>query len=270
MREQNNRFRNEIASGKTSMKELGDQYDAGAVANPGNRHIGGAIAAMDTTNELRGMQQAQRQLNVDARENQHNQARLHGVPRGFVAAQQAIDAAMAAGDPARASAIAATYGAVYGPAFTNWSDQTNHRMGVEAVAETKREPQKPNPMEQMPKDMAQIDAMPAGPNRLAMMRMQAQGMLGEGAEEEAVNMQVRSRYQPHAQRLMAKPPDQWTNEERMEFMSVAGGMKYDEFYKYLGMEDNAQAQNLYRQLTGKYARDSWFVPNALWNFFGGD
>lgn len=46
-------------------------------------------------------------------------------------------------------------------------------------------------------------------------------------------------------------------------MAVAGKMHYDQFYKYLGMDDNPQSQQLYRSLTGKYAKDSLW-PNWLW------
>lgn len=265
-KEQAQRFRQEIASGDTSLETLMEAYDKGATGGAENPHMAGAVAAFDITQDLRARQEAQRGLNVDRMHQQNSQARIHGVPRGFVVAQQSIDAAMAAGDPARASAIAATYSQIYGPAFSDWSEQTNARLGIEAAAQAKRDPEKVNPLDQMPKDMAKIDAMPPGPNRLSMMRFQAQSMLGEGAEPEAVEMAVSQRYQPHAQRLIVKPINQWSPEERQEFMAVAGKMNYDQFYKYLGMEDNPQSQQLYRDLTGKYARDWWLVPNFLWPF----
>ena len=263
MKEQAQRFRQEIASGDTSMKTLMEAYDKGAIGGAENSHMAGAVAAFDITQGLRAQQEAQRGLNVDRMNQQNSQARIHGVPRGFVVAQNSIDDAMAAGDPARASAIAATYSQIYGPSFADWSQQTNARLGIEAAAQAKRDPEKVNPLDQMPKDMAKIDALPPGPNRLSMMRFQAQSMLGEGAEPEAIEMALSQRYQPHAQRLIVKPVNQWSPEERQEFMAVAGKMHYDQFYKYLGLDDNPQSQQLYRSLTGKYAKDSLW-PNWLW------
>ena len=262
-KEQAQRFRQEIASGDTSLETLMKAYDKGATGGAENPHMAGAVAAFDITQDMRARQEAQRGLNVDRMHQQNSQARIHGVPRGFIVAQQSIDAAMADGDPARASAIAATYSQIYGPAFADWSQQTNARLGIEAAAEAKRDPEKVNPLDQMPKDMAKIDALPPGPNRLSMMRFQAQSMLGEGAEPEAVEMALSQRYQPHAQRLIVKPVNQWSPEERQEFMAVAGKMHYDQFYKYLGLDDNPQSQQLYRSLTGKYAKDSLW-PNWLW------
>ena len=219
------KYRRELADGSVSLDDIMASYDEGAGAYSANEytnpHTAGVQGARNLTDTLDARQQAQRQLNVDANWDQINQGRMHGVPRGFIAAQQEINNAMASGDPARAAAVSATYARMYGPEFIQFTHSTNQRLGREAEAraevEARRKPPEPTPMEQWAKDNRSIAMMEPGA-RLAAMR--AQASMG-GGDPDTINAQVTAMYQPLAQRLVStKQPEEWTPEERSEFMQM--------------------------------------------------
>ena len=257
------KYAGQIAQNPSLLTDIMAEYDAG-VTNKGvltsgresTHHLGGVQGAREMTDTLDSMDLAQRQKNVENRADQINQGRMHGVPRGFIAAQESINDAMAMGDPARASALAATYSRIYGAPFMMWSGQTNQRLGTEAQARAEvlaRRPVKdPTPFEQLSEDNAMIAEMPAGPNRINAIRMQAANMTGEGASQEAIKDQVNSTYQPFAQDLVTnKPVGEWTPEERSEFSSVVADMDYAEFIAYLGLPDDNNSAGLYKSITGR-------------------
>lgn len=264
-------YASQIAENPQLLDAIMADYDSGIASAQsegrapnanGNMHGHGAASARNITDKLDARDLAQRQLNVKAGWDQINQGRMHGVPRGFIAAQQEINNAMASGDHARASAVAATYSQLYGPAFAQFAMATNHRLGKQAEAQAevdaRRKPADPTPMDQWAKDNRAISQMEPGA-RLAAMR--AQASMG-GAEGDAVTAQVHSGMQPILQRLVAKPPQSWTPEERTEFMQVTSGMDYEEFATYLGLPNDENTRKFYQDMTGKDARG---LASHIWN-----
>lgn len=234
---------------------------ADSIARP-QTHGLGAASARNITDKLDARDLAQRQLNVKAGWDQINQGRMHGVPRGFIAAQQEINNAMASGDSARAAAVAATYSRIYGPQFLAFAASTNQRLGQEAEARAqvmaRQKTPDPTPMAQWSADNKAISQMEPGA-RLAAMR--AQASMG-GAEGEAVDAQVQASMQPHLQKLVSKPPQSWTPEERTEFMQVMNGMDYEEFATYLGLPNDETTRKFYQDMTGNDARG---LAGHVWN-----
>jgi hypothetical protein len=262
-------YASEIAENPQLLDALMAEYDSGIASAQGNgakpngsgtMHGHGAAAARNITDKLDARDLAQRQLNVQANWDQINQGRMHGVPRGFIAAQQEINNAMAAGDDARASAIAATYGRIYGPQFLAWSLSTNERLGKEAAADAEvRSRQKPaelSPMDQYQKDQAALRNMPAGPARSAAMRWQIQ-QSDPTAKPEQVQVMLQTQFQPIAFELIQKPVEQWTPEERSEFAANTQGMTYEEMRRYLSLPDDEAFERFYENVTGKKKPTWW-------------
>jgi len=274
------RYAKELANGTVNLEDIMAQYDAGiaGAGSPIGAHAAGARSARNLTDVLDARGLAQRQVNVQNAANQINQARIHRVPRGFIAAQQGIDRAIQAGDMERATAMAASYAQLYGPSFAKWASSMNNVLGRQAEADAVVQAAEitaagkkdaPGGVEQFQRDLAALEQMPPGPGRLAAIRMQSGQSLGQGADPAMVTQEVQNRYQPLAQQLMAKPLDQWTNEERSEFAQIAGKMGYNEFLKYLAMQDSPDSQRIYQDITGVDPTNNQWVPDIVYDYTAG-
>lgn len=265
MRTMANRYRQQIAANPALMDQIMGAYDSGArpgvglEAGAGTAHMRGARAANAAVVDSLGAQkEAQQWLNVDSRRRQENAARAMGVPRGYIMAQEDVQASLRSGNKAEAAAKAAMYGQMY-PGFALAS--TNLAAMHAADAAASKDAGK-DPLTQLTRNASNLAQMPAGAARFAAMQMDAGMRLGQGAKPDAMAQALMQQYQPimrgYAQRLGNLSAD-----ELMEMQQLLGKIPYAQLPTYLGVPDTRQLQDWYRKTLGPIAGQS-----ASWAQFG--
>jgi hypothetical protein len=241
------RYKDQLADGSVSMDQLLSESPYAATGQG--------------PSDLRLMMDAKKQgqiaMNVQNVAKQTNVARQLGVGRGHVMAMEDVQKHLDNGDKAGAAAKMAMYG-MQG----NFPQQMLGVVAAEAEAEAKKEKVPPTATESMLKGQADIATMPAGPARLATIRLLQQQALGQNADPKAVDASVRAQFQPYAQAMASRGLDNLKPDERIELQQATQGLAYDDWLRYLGKADSPELQTTYQNLMGKNANwsqfwDSW-------------
>jgi hypothetical protein len=268
LRQQANRYRHEFAKHPDQYSDMVAAYDQ-APTGAGSGHSARAVATRALTDHLDAQAAAQRGINVDNAAKQTNAARQMGVSRGYVQAMDDVAAHAQRGDLASASAAAAMYGQVYGPAFMyaarNLTDQ--HSASEKAKGElANQKPPAPSIADSVKQNMDQIGTMTPGAARKAAIESFHQQRFGaDKADPKQVKMAVENHYQPIV-KDMATRLDSLSPEEMSELQQVAGHMNYHQFIKYAGLTDTPDAQRSYQRIFSKNATwGQWYQNLTPWD-----
>jgi hypothetical protein len=258
LKDQAKKYGRDIAKNPALYGDMVAAYDQ-APTGAGSGHSARAVAARALTDHLDAQRSGQIQVNVENRAKQFNMARQMGVPVGYVQAMEDVAAHAARGDLASASAAAAMYGQVYGQSFLyaarNLTDQHNASEKAKAEMAGQKPPQ-PTVTESVTKNLAQIQAMPPGPERKAAIE-QFYTTANKG-DAKAAKPQIENHYQTII-KDMATRLDKLSPEEMSELQQVAGHMGYSQFLKYAGLTDTLDNQRHFQRI---------FNKNASWAQFG--
>ena len=258
LKDQSRKYGAEFAKNPKLYSDMVAAYDQ-AQLGPGSAHSSRAVAAADLTDHLDAQKVGQIEVNRQNAASQQNVARQMGVPRGMVMAMQDVQRHAARGDMASASAAAAMYGQVYGPAFANAATNVTaqHVASERAKGELARQkPPTPSITDSVKENTDQIAAMPAGVGRKAAIE-QFYNAANKG-DAKAAKSQIENHYQPII-REMGSRLDKLSPEETVELQQVAGHMDYAQFLKYAGVTDTPEAQRSFQRI---------FTKNASWAQFG--
>jgi len=253
------KYRTQIAANPELYNDIVAAYDAGDTSNvPGSGHAARAVATRALTAHMDAQKEAQIWTNIDNRAKQQNVAMQMGVPRGYIMAMDDVQARIAKGDVAGATAASATYAGIYGPAFALGAKNLTDQATAQAKADAEKDPAKPGVVDSTIRNMEQISTMPAGSARRAAITAHYQTASAGNAEAAAEG--IKNHYQPIV-REMATRLDRLTPLELSELQQAAAGMGYTQFLQYAGLTDSVANQESFKRIFGRNASFAQTLDN---------